>query len=98
MSGVFIIILIFGVLLVAAFTLANITDKTKRKDDSAGCLWPIIMAIIIAIICSLGNCKGCSRGPKGDPGGYWDNFPRHTQMQKPIKSFVKEVIFNTYFV
>ncbi len=77
---------LFGGLLGVAFFFSSVMEKSKMSDENKGCLWPIVIIAVIAIVFSLGNCKGCSRGTKGDPGGYWENFPRHTQMHKPVQN------------
>jgi hypothetical protein len=73
---------LFGFLIIVGFIYGHITDKAKVDNDKAGCLWPIVIAISIAILFGIINCKGCKGiGGKGSGGDYWDNYPRHTQLE-----------------
>ena len=69
-----------------------------NKDDDNKSLIVFIIIMIFAGTFFMGliqKCTGSKYNPMEDRSP-WQ--PRHTQMQKPIKSFVKEVNFNNYFV
>ncbi len=86
--GVVILFAIIGTVWASLFS-----EKEEKEGASNGksCLNMIISAIIVIVVLFImGMCTN------GEWGGNWE--PRHTQMQKPIKSFVKEVNFNNYFV
>ena len=82
---------LFGII---GFVWASLFSEKEEKEgasNSKSCLnWVIAAIIVIVVLFIMGMCTN------GEWGGNWE--PRHTQMQKPIKSFVKEVNFNNYFV
>lgn len=88
------IIGLFGFILLVAIIYNKVTDKTKMNKENAGCLWPFVIAASLAMLFGIKNCKGC----KGTSGGgasdeYWENTPRHTQIQKPMQNNVNAFIF-----
>lgn len=86
---------IFGFLIFVALIYTSATEKSKVDKDTAGCLWPLVIAVSIAIVLGLINCKGCSTGSKSGGGGdYWDNYPRHTKIEKVSQNNVNMLILS----
>lgn len=84
-------VFLFAIIAVVWSSLFSEKEEKEKTSSGKSCLnWVISAIIVIVVLFIMGMCTN------GEWGGNWE--PRHTQMQKPIKSFVKEVNFNNYFV
>lgn len=90
---------LFGFIFLVAILYSKIADKTKGDEETKNCLWPFVLAISIAALFGIKNCKGCEGSSNGGGGGgYWDNTPRHTQIQKPTQNNVNSYTFHTFAI
>ena len=93
--------LVVGGLFISVILLATIysyvTEKTEIKDKD-GCGWPlflIVAAIVIGLLMNMKNCscKSTHENDYNPSDEYWENTPRHTQIQKPMQKTVNTFIF-----